>query len=369
MFLHGGDSSATLDRPSRRSGDRQLSLNEVFLNLQDPSSRPRRIDRIMQGLSPETPINSVLPTSAISATSQRPAPFQGDGDRKSTAFREVREEPEGQRLLCPQRFLLYSLIWFSLASGHAHGQALGSTIRSGLGEEPGQAKEDSGTRTRKRASDQDPIRVRRCPATADVTSFTGIGCSSVENVRRTCLIPYLARNVCHSHLPSPLVLGVFAGWSEPRFHATQETRSSKTECGWTGRYAGDEWVYQCPVGFRPSVDKKLASDDHHVSRSTRESATVTSIGFFDLPFSVGFSRPIHILTETARLTFPTSIRLFDPPLSIGFSLPTYFLAETSRLPLPTSVGLFDPPLPISFSFPTCVLTEASCVPAAKSAGG
>ncbi|KAG8941256.1 hypothetical protein FRC04_004658 [Tulasnella sp. 424] len=88
MFLHGGDASATLDRPLRRSGDRQLSLNEVFLNLQDPSSRPRRIDRIMQGLSPETPINSVLPTSAISATSQRPAPFQGDGDRKSTAFRE-----------------------------------------------------------------------------------------------------------------------------------------------------------------------------------------------------------------------------------------------------------------------------------------
>ncbi|KIO26450.1 hypothetical protein M407DRAFT_7849 [Tulasnella calospora MUT 4182] len=86
MFLY--DSAAPSDDrpPPRRSLHRQMTLHEVMLNLQDPSSRPRRIDRIMQGLSPETPINSVLPERATSTTSDRPAPFQGNGDRKSRAF-------------------------------------------------------------------------------------------------------------------------------------------------------------------------------------------------------------------------------------------------------------------------------------------
>ncbi|KAG8900451.1 hypothetical protein FRC01_010133, partial [Tulasnella sp. 417] len=90
-FLNEDPSAATLDdRPRKRSLHRQMTLHEVLLNLQDPSSRPRRIDRIMQGLSPETPINSVLPdrSATSTTTSERPAPFQGDGDRKSRAFRD-----------------------------------------------------------------------------------------------------------------------------------------------------------------------------------------------------------------------------------------------------------------------------------------
>ncbi|KAG8911700.1 hypothetical protein FRC00_005980, partial [Tulasnella sp. 408] len=87
-FPETDDPAPMSDRQSRRTLNRQMTLNEVLLNLQDPSSRPRRIDRIMQGLSPETPINSVLPASARSTISERPAPFQGTGDRKSRAFRD-----------------------------------------------------------------------------------------------------------------------------------------------------------------------------------------------------------------------------------------------------------------------------------------
>ncbi|KAG8978218.1 hypothetical protein FRB90_008549, partial [Tulasnella sp. 427] len=89
MFLRDRGTSSSSSRPR----DRQMTLNEVFLNLQDPSLRPRRIDRIMQGLSPERPINSVLPsiasvTETETETIQKPAPFHGRGDRKDTAFRE-----------------------------------------------------------------------------------------------------------------------------------------------------------------------------------------------------------------------------------------------------------------------------------------
>ena len=73
---------------SLRDLSKQLTLNEVFLNLQDPGLRPRRINRLMQGLSPETPINSVLPTTKP-PKSPRPPPFQGDGNWRSEAFKSV----------------------------------------------------------------------------------------------------------------------------------------------------------------------------------------------------------------------------------------------------------------------------------------
>ncbi|KAG9000115.1 hypothetical protein FRB93_012879 [Tulasnella sp. JGI-2019a] len=66
----------------------QLSLNEVLINVLDPSLRPRRINRIMQGLSPETPLNSVA-QSATQATELQPVQpaFEGHGNAKSEAFR------------------------------------------------------------------------------------------------------------------------------------------------------------------------------------------------------------------------------------------------------------------------------------------
>ncbi|KAG8878597.1 hypothetical protein FRB97_002379 [Tulasnella sp. 331] len=70
-------------RPQRQT---QLSLNEVLLNVLDPSLRPRRIDRLMQGLSPEGPINSVAQSPIPNWQPSQPN-FEGHGNSKSEAFR------------------------------------------------------------------------------------------------------------------------------------------------------------------------------------------------------------------------------------------------------------------------------------------
>ncbi|KAG8900852.1 hypothetical protein FRB99_005729, partial [Tulasnella sp. 403] len=73
---------STLSRTSTEGGS-QSSLHTVLLNLQTTAARLRRTDSIDNPISPETVAGSVASSSRT-----RPAPFQGDGDNKSEAFRK-----------------------------------------------------------------------------------------------------------------------------------------------------------------------------------------------------------------------------------------------------------------------------------------